>query len=236
MEDLEVPGTLYITQNRIYFHSFVFGCATQIVIFFSEISGISASQRIYASLVNVETNQGGLAFRVDPVLEEELVESLQLIWQNRQQDKPESPEEIVKKLNAMKEKFLSKTAEGSNKAGKPVMDEAVTQRLLERDNYNLPADIPAPTTLVVCECASHLENKTIETAFPLPAKMLFELLFGSESQGYWKKVDQERGTHDRQELEWSTDAAPVRAVKCMVAVNNPMGMFFIHSRWQGVTF
>jgi hypothetical protein len=57
------------------------------------------------------------------------------------------------------------------------------------EKYKLPSEIAEPVAPLKCKCAAHLENYNVDTEVHLPAKMLFDMLYGPESSEFWSKAD-----------------------------------------------
>jgi hypothetical protein len=51
-------------------------------------------------------------------------------------------------------------------------------------DYELPSDFILPPAEVPCDCQDHLEKKEFEVALPIPAKKLFDMLFGDSPDWY----------------------------------------------------
>jgi hypothetical protein len=55
--------------------------------------------------------------------------------------------------------------------------------------YTLPAELKVPELPLKCHCKDHLELTHFDATIPMPAKLVFDVLYGEQSELFWKKVD-----------------------------------------------
>jgi hypothetical protein len=97
-----------------------------------------------------------------------------------------------------------------------------------------------------CHCESHLEKFETDTTFNIPAKRLFEILFGSneEHAGFYEEFHNKRGEFDRASEPWiepvpesaiiggePTNPIAYRQVKFMMPINNPLSKCSNDAYW-----
>ncbi|KAJ3227515.1 SNF1-interacting protein [Clydaea vesicula] len=88
------------------------------------------------------------------------------------------------------------------------------------NEFDLPESIPIPSSEVSCNCEDHLEKKLHELNLNLPAKKLFQLLFGEQVTPIIDRYHKKLGNTN---LIWSPwNGIDTREVKFTVPINNPM--------------
>ena len=82
------------------------------------------------------------------------------------------------------------------------------------------ADSPdANETPVSCPCESHLEKTDAEQVLPVPADLVYNILFGKFEESFWSQVDAKNNTTKRALKPWENNK---RTLTFTVPINNPM--------------
>lgn len=97
---------------------------------------------------------------------------------------------------------------------------AFDDSLIVDQSDQVPADLD-PSGPVQCGCDDHLEKLEAEEVYNVPAKKLFDIMFGDTSD-FWDRLHKRKGDTMLGKGKWQGNGETTRELKYMMIINNPM--------------
>ncbi|TPX31882.1 hypothetical protein SmJEL517_g04903 [Synchytrium microbalum] len=232
-KDVMIQGRIFMTQNRICFHSNIVGFITVLVIQFRDVTSITRkSNPFYATLV-VNANDATHTFKLFRGDDVKTANNMKLVWQNAVNTT--NPAKLPDLLVALSQTKADDKTSKKNDDGVDIVDEPSGDKEQSKkgelssgstnalaDEFALPSNITPPTAEQTCDCAAdaHHEKREVDAVLNLPARRLFELLFGATDLGFNAKLHTRRGNTALVVGAFSESGE--REVKYVIPVSNPM--------------
>ncbi|KAI9340017.1 hypothetical protein DFJ73DRAFT_762704 [Zopfochytrium polystomum] len=231
LKDIVLQGKLYITQNRLCFHSNILGFVTMIelVIHFNQVTNITRARNGMISTFTVSTKKATNQFKTFMRDDVRLLASINIVWQNALKTtgrmnaqelfdtiyassrKNEEKSKRNKGLDTEKEASGDAIA-SADAANGPVADEGeVNPSDASVEAWSKYIPTPIPTSEVTCGCTDgHLEKREFQVVLPVPAKRLFELLYiqSDENTTFFERYHKSRGEWARTVVADWTEPCP----------------------------
>ncbi|KAI8840527.1 hypothetical protein BC829DRAFT_403229 [Chytridium lagenaria] len=248
-KELVLQGKIYLTQNRICFHSNILGFVNVLVIHLTSIKSIvKVKSGPFHSSINVETFDFTYSFKTFLKDDTKIFGAIRTSWQNsakldkdtrmtsqelfdhvfstyhKLDEKEKSSRKSTSALDGKEDSSHQlvggdESGDGAGDVKKDVEGEDLT------DEYSLPPTLSPPASEPVCGCgdAGHLEKQDFNGVFQVPAKRLFDLMFGvnSDNANMYEKYHKQRGENSRQ-MDQPTGVIATREGQWMMPFNNPM--------------
>ncbi|KNC99013.1 uncharacterized protein SPPG_05963 [Spizellomyces punctatus DAOM BR117] len=227
-KDIAVHGRLYITYDRICFYSNILGFIRMLVTEMKDVLAVVQKKGPLSTTILVTTSEATHSFLLFYSKDEAHFTTLKAAWLNATNTEQRlSPQELYDSVSKRKHATAGVEIESEESDGRvleaaPVADPTTGQPATASE-YDPPSDLALPAAEVPCGCgADHQEKKEADVVFNVPAKKLFDVLFGNETTFWSQRFHPKRGESGRQNGIWSDGPEPQREVKYMMPVNNPM--------------
>ncbi|KAJ3193988.1 hypothetical protein HK101_003697 [Irineochytrium annulatum] len=239
--DIVIQGKIFLTQNRICFHSNILGFLNVLVIHLNSVKDIKKHKSSpFHSTIIVDTADGTHSFKT-LINEEKIYRSLKSAWDNAAKpgeawerlssqalfdmifsnnhklDEKEKGRKSVTNLNETQLQLNSgedAAAPATTSGSGAAATGGVDAPTAEVSEFDLPPSIPIPTTDPVCGCDEHLEKTEQSITLPVSAKRLFDLIFGSspENAALYDRYHKGRGETNRTVGSWVEPVPPGMAL------------------------
>ncbi|TPX44985.1 hypothetical protein SeLEV6574_g04160 [Synchytrium endobioticum] len=239
-ENLMIQGRIFLTQNRICFHSNIVGFVTVLVISLSSVTAITRKSNPFFATIIVNGGDVAHTFKLFMRDDVRIAANLRTVWQNATNTiNPMKVAELIQALNknevAGKKSGLENSGSGTdgaadssdersgaNAGGSKGNIASVAGLQTVTDEYALPSNLTAPSSEPSCDCGeAHLEKKEIDVVLNMSARRLFEVLFSNNDVlGFNAKLHARRGNTGVVIPAFNADNE--REVKYNIPVNNPM--------------
>jgi hypothetical protein len=198
-KDILAQGKLFVTQNRLCFHSNILGFINSVVLHLKDIKDITKKGGALQQTITILAfDQTVYNFKIY-TKPERTFNVITALWKNALSETSLTAQELITLHSDVKPPLPKKNS--STNSRKELLKEGIIEKLISNDieeeskplkenAYKLPESIPVPTSRVQCGCSTHFEMVK-DVILPVPAKQVFEVLFGSDSPKFWQELDKE---------------------------------------------
>ncbi|KAI8818382.1 uncharacterized protein EV422DRAFT_538396 [Fimicolochytrium jonesii] len=225
-KDIVIHGKLYLTYDRICFHSNILGFVNILVVDTADVEDVVLRRGpLYSSLIITCKDNSQHTFKLF-LKDEQKFNAIKLAWQNVKAEPRLSRQDLLHAIHQRKPSPAPRSVEDTTALSLsdareptlPTTEEEVPKT--ETDDSALPPDFQAPSSPVDCGCgADHQEKREVDDIIQAPAKKVFETLFSDTTKFWAERFHPPRGETGRQQKPWVNDT---REVRYTMPVNNPM--------------
>ncbi|KAI8800352.1 hypothetical protein BJ742DRAFT_860139 [Cladochytrium replicatum] len=228
-KEIAIQGRVFLTQNRVCFHSNLLGFVTVLVVQVCDVINIVRKQTPFFGSITIYTVDGTHTFHAFLKDDVRMHAALHAVWMNITDSNPLKLQDLFHSLHkpgGVLDLSTRKMSDQSSGSGGQMGEAGVQsgEQLSGLNSaYQLPPEIPVPTQEVVCGCTEHFEKREVDMVLPIPAKHLFELLFGELSQIFWEKYHVKSGNTQLTFGSWADEGGQrSRDLKFIIPINNSM--------------
>ncbi|KAJ3128156.1 hypothetical protein HK098_005056 [Nowakowskiella sp. JEL0407] len=199
--DIAIQGKIYVTHYRMCFYSNILGFITTLVLKMKDITSITRKNGPFYNSIAITSNDTTHIFKTFLKDDMRTFGTLKAIWANAtDSSQPMSAQELfdsIYKSNRINDEIKISTPpiqKSNDELDSDSKKESTTSPNSRNFSaYEPPEELMIPEGEMNCDCKDHLEKKEIDVVLGVPAKMLFEMLFGDKPCGVWERYHRKSG-------------------------------------------
>ena len=222
-KDIAIQGKCFSTQNRLCFYSNLFGFVNIVIVMFNQIQDIAYKPGAFANSIVITTEAGAVHIFKTISKSDRILGILSVLWKNARNDKPMLAQDLMNHVIFI---YDDPPRRPSVVKSNLAMTQCGTPEILRCEaeiEYQLPIEMSVPSEAFECGCNEHLDKKEHDLVLQAPAKKVFEIMFGKNSNVFWETLFARIGASERMDGPWTEiDGEMRRETVYTQSLNNPL--------------